>query len=81
MQDEKRSIRAIVEGVWVMRILLMAEEQGFEPWVGFPPQRFSRPSRSTAPELLRSRVSFSFLAVHVSPILRNNQWLVAQSGK
>jgi hypothetical protein len=31
----------------------LAEEQGFEPWVGLPPQRFSRPSRSTAPALLR----------------------------
>ena len=35
----------------------MAEKQGFEPWVGLPPQRFSRPSRSTAPALL-----------HVGPI-------------
>jgi hypothetical protein len=32
----------------------MAEEQGFEPWVEFPPQRFSRPSRSAAPALLRT---------------------------
>ena len=30
----------------------LAEEQGFEPWVEFPPQRFSRPSRSAAPALL-----------------------------
>ena len=31
----------------------MAERQGFEPWVGSPPQRFSRPPRSTAPASLR----------------------------
>ena len=31
----------------------MAEKQGFEPWVELPPQRFSRPSRSTTPALLR----------------------------
>lgn len=31
----------------------MAEKQGFEPWVESPPQRFSRPSRSTTPALLR----------------------------
>ncbi len=31
----------------------LAEEQGFEPWVESPPQRFSRPSRSAAPALLR----------------------------
>ena len=31
-------------------------EQGFEPWVEFPPQRFSRPSRSAAPALLRTTV-------------------------
>ena len=30
----------------------LAEEQGFEPWVELPPQRFSRPSRSAAPALL-----------------------------
>ena len=27
----------------------MAERQGFEPWVGLHPQRFSRPPRSTTP--------------------------------
>ena len=31
----------------------MAERQGFEPWVGSPPQRFSRPPRSTTPAPLR----------------------------
>ena len=31
----------------------MAERQGFEPWVGLHPQRFSRPPRSTAPAPLR----------------------------
>ena len=31
----------------------LAERQGFEPWVGSPPQRFSRPPRSTAPASLR----------------------------
>jgi hypothetical protein len=33
----------------------MAERQGFEPWVGLHPQRFSRPPRSTTPApLLRA---------------------------
>ena len=27
----------------------MADRQGFEPWVGLHPQRFSRPPRSTTP--------------------------------
>ena len=31
----------------------MAERQGFEPWVGVNPQRFSRPPRSTTPAPLR----------------------------
>ncbi len=31
----------------------MAERQGFEPWVGLHPQRFSRPPRSTTPAPLR----------------------------
>ena len=31
----------------------LAERQGFEPWVGLHPQRFSRPPRSTAPAPLR----------------------------
>ena len=31
----------------------VAERQGFEPWVGLHPQRFSRPPRSTAPAPLR----------------------------
>jgi hypothetical protein len=31
----------------------VAERQGFEPWVGSPPQRFSRPPRSTTPAPLR----------------------------
>ena len=35
----------------------MAEKQGFEPWVELPPQRFSRPSRSAAPALLRGGVN------------------------
>jgi ribonuclease HI len=33
----------------------LAEGQGFEPWVGLPPQRFSRPSHSTALAPLRER--------------------------
>jgi hypothetical protein len=33
---------------------LMAERQGFEPWVELPPQRFSRPPHSTALAPLRS---------------------------
>ena len=32
---------------------IMAERQGFEPWVGLHPQRFSRPPRSTTPAPLR----------------------------
>ncbi len=39
--------------------ILMAEEQGFEPWVGVNPQRFSRPSRSAAPASLR--LSYCYL--------------------
>ena len=35
---------------------VMAERQGFEPWVGLHPQRFSRPPRSTTPAPLRSGV-------------------------
>ncbi len=31
----------------------VAERQGFEPWVGSPPQRFSKPPRSTTPAPLR----------------------------
>lgn len=34
----------------------VAEKQGFEPWVESPPQRFSRPSRSAAPALLRRHI-------------------------
>ena len=33
---------------------IMAERQGFEPWVGLHPQRFSRPPRSTTPAPLRA---------------------------
>lgn len=33
--------------------LQVAERQGFEPWVGLHPQRFSRPPRSTTPAPLR----------------------------
>lgn len=33
----------------------LAERQGFEPWEGLHPQRFSRPPRSTAPASLRGR--------------------------
>ena len=43
--------------VWIFSDFLhfnLAEKQGFEPWVESPPQRFSRPSRSAAPALLRS---------------------------
>ena len=32
----------------------VAERQGFEPWVGLHPQRFSKPSRSTTPAPLRA---------------------------
>ena len=32
----------------------MADRQGFEPWVGLHPQRFSRPPRSTTPAPLLS---------------------------
>ncbi len=35
---------------------VMAERQGFEPWVGLHPQRFSRPPRSTTPAPLRAGV-------------------------
>ena len=37
---------------WVCRDV--AERQGFEPWVESPPQRFSRPPRSTTPAPLRA---------------------------
>lgn len=35
----------------------MAESQGFEPWVPVKVQRFSRPSRSTAPATLHTHLS------------------------
>ena len=35
----------------------VAERQGFEPWVGLHPQRFSRPPRSTTPAPLRGAVT------------------------
>ena len=39
----------------------LAEGQGFEPWVGVSPQRFSRPSRSAAPASLHfARDTFIF---------------------
>ena len=34
----------------------VAERQGFEPWEGLHPQRFSKPSRSTTPAPLRAGV-------------------------
>ena len=34
----------------------VAERQGFEPWVRLRVQRFSRPSRSTAPAPLRFQI-------------------------
>ncbi len=41
----------------------MAERQGFEPWVGFRPQRFSRPPRSTTPAPLQFITTFQLLFV------------------
>ncbi len=38
----------------------MAERQGFEPWVGLHPQRFSRPPRSTTPAPLLGAFSRRF---------------------
>ena len=38
----------------------MAERQGFEPWEGLHPQRFSRPPRSTTPAPLRGGLERSF---------------------
>ena len=42
----------------------MAESQGFEPWVPVKVQRFSRPSRSTAPATLRM-VSSTFISKEI----------------
>ncbi len=39
---------------------IMAERQGFEPWVGLHPQRFSRPPRSTTPAPLLGAFSRRF---------------------
>ena len=40
----------------------MAERQGFEPWEGINPQRFSRPPLSaTQPPLLKRRYNTQFL--------------------
>ncbi len=44
----------VIGHLWMALDYDMAEEQGFEPWVELPPQRFSRPSRSTSPALLQS---------------------------
>ena len=44
----------------VFRLPFIAERQGFEPWVPVRVQRFSRPSRSTAPA--------SFLAVATAKV-------------
>jgi hypothetical protein len=56
--DNKKPASFVWSGLsglyWTLLDLNLAEEQGFEPWVGSPPQRFSRPSRSTAPALLRT---------------------------
>ena len=41
----------IIKTITYLQIL--AERQGFEPWEGFHPQRFSRPPRSTTPAPLR----------------------------
>ena len=38
----------------------VAERQGFEPWVGLHPQRFSRPPRSTTPAPLRGGLENAF---------------------
>ncbi len=37
----------------------VAEREGFEPSVGLPPQRFSRPSRSAAPASLRKNGAYN----------------------
>lgn len=47
----------------------MAESQGFEPWVPVKAQRFSRPSRSTAPATLHtiryaSKSSILLIQIH-----------------
>ncbi len=58
----------------------MAEEQGFEPWVELLPQRFSRPSRSTAPALLH----WNFLNQQAYPDAGKHlllQWLAENAGK
>ena len=52
------------------KVLRMAERQGFEPWVGLHPQRFSRPPRSTTPAPLRG-----------DRRLRNGQWAAVQGTK
>jgi hypothetical protein len=44
----------------------MAERQGFEPWEGINPQRFSRPPLSAAqPPLLTRRIIYAaaFIAI------------------
>lgn len=41
----------------------MAERQGFEPWEGINPQRFSRPPHSTALPPLRQAHYFNLLGL------------------
>ena len=49
LEYQQRRLQSIEK----LRVLMMAERQGFEPWVGLHPQRFSRPPRSTTPAPLR----------------------------
>ena len=53
----------------------MAEEQGFEPWVESPPQRFSRPSRSAAPALLQNNYSYqqAYLVTSIDLLLQGER--------
>ena len=45
---------------WKLKKGIVAERQGFEPWEGLHPQRFSRPPRSTTPAPLRGGLVGAF---------------------
>ena len=48
-----------IRGVWPLW-MLVAERQGFEPWVGVNRQRFSRPPHSTTLPPLRAHSTARF---------------------
>ena len=47
------------------RPYIMAERQGFEPWVLLPAHRFSKPTRSTTPASLRKNFLLHFYIFNI----------------